>query len=316
MLGLQGCARYITSYYANEAATVPPAKTDRVFTVATFNAGILYGYLMGRKFFEPTPYSDKRLQLIPTYIRSFDVDVIGFQELYRAEDKMYLVEQLQDLYPYAVYYTKTNDIGFGLHNGELFLSKLPILESSFNMFSRNVLSEKMLADKGLLSIMVAFQGRKIAITNVHTTVGGGMYDTDSPKANAIRSKQLMQALQVTEKYRADIKIVLGDFNAGPNVSAVNHQLMIDQNYLDTYLEIYDEEDDCVTWNPMNKLNYNGYFPASPPQRIDNIFINKSGQSFYSVIEADVMLREEVLEANGIRVPLSDHYGYFCKIKVK
>ncbi len=287
-----------------------------VFTVATFNAGILYGYIMGRKFFEPTPFSDKRLKLIPQYIRAFDLDVIGFQELYRTEDKLYLVDALKDLYPYALYYQKVNEFPVGLHNGELFLSKLPILESSFSLFSRNVISEKAIADKGLLSMVIQFNGKRIAITNVHTTVGGGMYDTESPKANAIRNRQLIQALHTTDAFNADIRIILGDFNAGPNVSAVNHQVMLEHNYLDTYQEIYDEEEDCVTWNPMNKLNYNGYFPSSPPQRIDNIFINKTGKQHYNILEADVMLREEVLEeANGLRVPLSDHYGYFCRMRV-
>jgi endonuclease/exonuclease/phosphatase family metal-dependent hydrolase len=315
-LGWQGCARYISAYFQNDIVDTAPQANRNTITVATFNAGILYGYIMGRKYFEPTPYSDKRLKLIPLYLRAFNIDVIGFQEVYRIQDKKYLIEALKDLYPYAQYYEKENDFGVGLHNGELFLSKLPIVESSFSLFNRNAISEKALADKGLLTIVVEFNGRKIALTNVHTTVGGGIYDTESDKANTIRSKQLLQALQATAILNADIRIILGDFNAGPNVSAVNHQLMLDHNYLDTYLENYDEESDCVTWNPMNKLNYNGYFPSSPPQRIDNIFIDKTDSLLFEVIESDVMLREEVLDAGAMRVPLSDHYGYFCKIKVK
>lgn len=313
----QGCAHYISAYSQNDNTNLPLRSDSTVFTVATFNAGILYGYIMGRKFFEPTPYSDKRLQLIPQYVRAYDVDVIGFQELYRLEDKLYLIEALKEDYPYALFAQKINEFPVGLHNGELFLSKLPILESTFSLFNRNVISEKMLADKGLLSIVVPFNGKKIVVTNVHTTVGGGMYDTESARANNIRNKQLIQALQTTDMFKADIRIILGDFNAGPNVSAINHQLMLDHNYLDTYAEIYEEDESCVTWNPMNKLNYNGYFPTSPPQRIDNIFINKSAQPLFAVVEADVMLRDEVLlEANGLRVPLSDHYGYYCRIRVK
>lgn len=313
---LQGCAKYVSAYYHHHLEATAPLPNSQVITVATFNAGILYGYIMGRKYFEPTPYSDKRLKLIPYYLRAFNVDVIGFQEVYRIQDKRFLIEALKDLYPYAQYYEKENDFGVGLHNGELFLSKLPIIESSFSLFSRNVLSEKALADKGMLSVVVQFNNKKIAITNVHTTVGGGMYDTESDRANNIRNKQLLQALQRTAQLDADIRIILGDFNAGPNVSAVNHQLMLDHNYLDTYLENYDEETDCVTWNPMNKLNYNGYFPSSPPQRIDNIFIDKAAHPFFEVLEADVMLREEVLDAGVMRVPLSDHYGYFCRISIK
>lgn len=316
LTSLSGCAKYLASYYTPIAQAIPFQQPQGpVFTVATFNAGILYGYIMGRKFFEPTPYSDKRLQLIPTYVRTFDVDVIGFQELYRTEDKLYLVEQLKDLYPYAVYYHKVNDFGVGLHNGELFLSKLPILESAFSLFHRNVITEKIGADKGMLSIIVPWGERRIAITNVHTTVGGGLRDTEAPKTNAIRNRQLIQALTATDAMDADIKIILGDFNAGPNVSAINHQLMLDHHYLDTYQEIYEEDEDCVTWHPRNVLNFNGYFPTSPPQRIDNIFINKAAQHLYTVLEADVMLRDEVLEENGLRMPLSDHYGYYCRIRI-
>ncbi len=315
-LGWQGCARYISALY-NYAAenTIAANDSAQVITVATFNAGILYGYIMGRKYFEPTPYSDKRLKLIPYYLRAFNIDVIGFQEVYRIQDKEYLIEALKDLYPYAQYYTKENDFGVGLHNGELFLSKLPILESTFSLFHRNVISEKALADKGLLSIVVPFNGKRIAITNVHTTVGGGIFDTEADRTNRIRNKQLLQALNATAALNADIRIILGDFNAGPTVSAVNHQLMLDNNYLDTYTEIYQEEGECITWNPMNKLNYNGYFPSSPPQRIDNIFIDKDAKPFFRVLEANVMLRDEVLDAGGLRVPLSDHYGYFCRIRI-
>jgi endonuclease/exonuclease/phosphatase family metal-dependent hydrolase len=313
--GWQGCARYVSAYFQNDLEATAPQANSQVITVATFNAGILYGYLMGHKAFEPTPYSDLRLKLIPTYLRAFDVDVIGFQEVYRIQDKWYLIEALKDVYPYAQYYEKENDFGVGLHNGELFLSKLPIVESSFCLFNRNAISEKALADKGLLSIVVEFNGRKIALTNVHTTVGGGIFDTESDRANNIRNKQLLQAIERTGAMTADIRIILGDFNAGPNVSEVNHQLMLDHNYLDSYLELYDEEEDCVTWHPLNKLNCNGYFPSSPPQRIDIIFIDKAARPLVEVVEADVMLRQEVLHVDSMTVPLSDHYGYFCRIKV-
>lgn len=310
-----GCARYVTALYDYSAAA-QPLPSGNVITVATFNAGILYGYIMGRKYFEPTPYSDKRLKLIPYYLRAFDIDVISFQEVYRLQDKAFLIDALKDLYPYAQYYTKENDFGVGLHNGELFLSKLPIIESKFALFDRNVISEKALADKGVLTIVVPFNGKRIALTSVHTTVGGGMFDTEADRTNRIRNKQLLQALHATAATQADIRIILGDFNAGPGVSEVNYQLMLDNNYLDTYLEVYQEEGECITWNPMNKLNYNGYFPTSPPQRIDNIFIDKDAHQFFEVIEANVMLREEVLDAGAMRVPLSDHYGYFCRIKVE
>lgn len=310
-----GCARYVTAFY-DYSATAQPLPPSNVISVATFNAGILYGYIMGRKYFEPTPYSDKRLKLIPYYLRAFNIDVISFQEVYRIQDKAFLIDALKDVYPYAQYYTKENDFGVGLHNGELFLSKLPIIESKFDLFERNVISEKALADKGVLTIVVPFNGKRIALTSVHTTVGGGMFDTEADRTNRIRNKQLLQALHATAATQADIRIILGDFNAGPDVSEVNYQLMLDNNYLDTYSEVYQEEGECITWNPMNKLNYNGYFPSSPPQRIDNIFIDKDAQQFFEVLEANVMLREEVLDAGAMRVPLSDHYGYFCRIKVE
>lgn len=315
---LQGCARYVCAYCVSDVVPTPVAynHNDTVLTVATFNAGILYGYIWGRKFFEPTPYSDKRLELLPQYIRAYDLDVIGFQELYRTEDKLYLINELKDVFPYAVYFQKENDFPFGLHNGELFLSKLPILESSFNMFHRNVITEKMAADKGLLSIVVSFNGKRVAITNVHTTVGGGFRDTESPKTNAIRNRQLWQTLNTTARYGANANIILGDFNAGPNVSATNHQTMLDEGYTDTFSSIYQEEDNCMTWNPKNKLNFHGYFPTSPAQRIDNIFVKSDTATLLKVIEADIMLQEEVMEANGIKMPLSDHYGYFCRILIK
>ncbi|MFC2176315.1 endonuclease/exonuclease/phosphatase family protein [Bacteroidota bacterium] len=318
--GFNTLAKYNVQYYVNgiESAyddTFSTTKNhpDSTITVGTFNAAILKMKVAGKNF-EPTPLTIERLHEIPNQLRKLDVDILGIQEVYEEENKLYLIDELKSEFPYCIYYQKRRKKSVGLPNGLMFLSKIPILASQFTLYHRNPLTEKIMADKGILTVELMVGSKRITITNTHTTVGGGLYHTESDKANSVRNKQIQQAIQITRSTKSLIEIILGDFNAGPNVSAINYQLLLDSGFVDTYNTICGDTCDEATWDPTNILNNSGHFPDSPPQRIDNIFVTSNGE--FEVLSGDVILDEEVLENEGKMYPISDHYGYSTRIKLK
>lgn len=297
-------AKYNEVYYVN----------GQLATQGT-HAGILYKFK--KRSFEPTPFTDQRLHLIPESLMNTTADVLCIQEIYNAADKQVVIQGVKDIYPYAVYYQKKRKGGAGWHSGLLILSKYPINASSFELYKRNPLVEKMFADKGVLCAQVNLNGTDIAIANTHTTVGGGVFNTESGRVNRIRNQQVIQAYQCAKSFGTDSYMVLGDFNAGPGVSEVNYQTLLDSLMVDTYLSATRKDTtELFTWDPLNPLNAGGYFTTSPPQRIDNIFVSQQMVQQYKIAEVRTILTEEVLVVDSIGYPVSDHYGYQVRFQVK
>jgi endonuclease/exonuclease/phosphatase family metal-dependent hydrolase len=288
-------------------------------SIATFNAGILYGQLFKQTVFEPVPFSKERIDKLAGFLSKLDVDVIGLQEIYNPEDKENLIQNVKQAYPYAIYFKRSQLLKVGFNNGMMFLSRVPILGADFEMYDKNPVTEKIVVDKGILSIAIKVNDQRIILSNTHTTAGGVMYHTESDKANQIRTKQIQQTMELTDSLAGldDVKVILGDFNAGPGVSEVNYRDLIENGYVDSYELGCTENCQVITWAPDNKLNAHGHFPDSPPQRIDHIFIHRKKLNDFKVVEVGVILDKEVVPVeNDELVTLSDHYGYFCKISMK
>lgn len=308
-------AQYTERYYVKGRLKVPDIVLDTIyniqadsFSVATFNAGILYKFK--KRSFEPTPFTDERLHLIPDALMNTTADVVCIQEVYNEADKQVVIQGVKDVYPYAVYYQKKRKGGAGWHSGLLILSKYPINASSFELYKRNPLVEKMFADKGVLCALIELNGTDITIANTHTTVGGGVYDTESDRVNRIRNKQVIQAYQNVRSFGTDLYMVLGDFNAGPGVSEVNYQTLLDSLMLDSYTVIErSDSPEIFTWDPLNPLNADGYFTTSPPQRIDNVFVSPNMVQQFTISQVNTILTEAVMTVDSVSYPLSDHYGY-------
>ena len=315
-------AKYSEVYYVNgqlaaqgtHADSAATAQTSS-FSVATFNAGILYKFK--KRSFEPTPFTDERLHLIPNGLMNTTADVVCIQEVYNEADKQVVIQGVKDVYPYAVYYQKKRKGGAGWHSGLLILSKFPISASSFELYKRNALMEKVFADKGVLCALIDLNGTDIAIANTHTTVGGGVFNTESDRVNRFRNHQVIQALMSARAFGTDNYMVLGDFNAGPGVSEVNYQTLLDSLMIDSYTAIERlDSTEIYTWHPENPLNADGFFTTSPPQRIDNVFISPQMAQQFTVTHINTILTEGVLTKDSIGYPVSDHYGYQVTFQVK
>ena len=111
-------------------------------------------------------------------------------------------------------------------------------------------------------------------------------------------------------------ILLGDFNAGPNVSQVNYDQIINDGFLDTFSLGCENTDLCkkVTWDPNNSLNAGGAFTDSPPQRIDHIFISSRSSTNIGIESSSIVFEELSVCVGDENITISDHYGLRTKIR--
>lgn len=287
--------------------------------ILTFNAGLLVSSIFGKTLFEPTPYTQERLAGIISQLRHVDADIVALQEVYSNKHKEQIISELSDLYPFSFFYERKKRIDVSLPNGLLMLSKFPVDNTELVLFDSNLLTELIAANKGILIGDFKVGDVTLRIANVHVTAGGFIWHSESDKANETRHRQVSQAiLSLKENSTGTLPILLGDFNAGPGVSQVNYDHVIEEGFIDTFILGCHKKNACeqVTWDPGNSLNSNGLFSDSPPQRIDHIFVIDQDSAPFEIGFASVVMDEQNIKAKGQLVSASDHYGVLVNIKIK
>lgn len=286
-------------------------------TIITFNAGLLRLSLLGYKVFEPTSYLNERLAALPAVLIDSNADIIALQEVYFKDHQDYLKRMLRPYYPnHFVYNNRTY---FNLHNnGLMIFSKIPILTSNFTLFSKSPFDEKVLFGRGILAATILIDKLgKVTLFNIHTTVGGAFNHPESNKTNKLRAAQILQAIRLSQESLDSIPMLLGDFNAGPEVSEINYRKLLENDFVDVfeYCRRTSKQKNVlqVTWHPENPLNKNGLFANSPPQRIDHVFVPSKFIKLFNNIDAQIIFNEPLVNIqHQQKLTLSDHYG----LKVK
>ena len=270
-------------------------------TIVSFNAGLLSMRLCGWTILEPAPYVEERFEEISKALAELDADIILLQEVYRKEHCERIVRELG--YPYAV---QTRD-AFPMRSGLMILSKHPILEGGYIPFKTKLIEDRI-ADKGMLVARIATPLGEVAIVNVHPTAGGRQHP-EHPTVNRIRSAQLRQAMDVLEQMSANtsMRIMGGDFNAGPEASTENFEEILREGYEDTVKQGTMR----FTWDPANPLNAHGPHAHCPPQRCDHVFVQ--GQQVRAT--SKIVLTDPVVPVPQGSCTLSDHYGVITHIEV-
>lgn len=120
----------------------------------------------------------------------------------------------------------------------------------------------------------------------------------------------------------NIRILVGDFNCGPNSSVHNFEYIQTQGYRDAFTEASKarvcELDPlkCCTWDPKNFLNKDGPHADCPADRLDHVML-RSGDPFWSawyVKAASILFTDDIVELpSGDRCTLSDHYGLLIEL---
>ncbi|MBT7902423.1 hypothetical protein HN587_01070 [Candidatus Woesearchaeota archaeon] len=287
---------------------------SKSLSLLTFNTGLFSLRFFRLNLLDSVPFAKKRLQVIPKIISEKCNDIVALQEVFYEKHKKFLVEKLKPLYPYVA--RKKPNL-FGLDNGLVMFSKNKIIDSKFIPFKSTTFEEKLFANQGMLTVTVDNpQFGELNFLNVHLAAGGLFRHPESKLMERIRQEQIEQVLTVAEQEK-DNTFIIGDFNAGPQVSIQNYKTIIQKGFIDLFNLAKKEKKFKFTWDPKNYLNLKGYSPWSPPQRIDHIFVPKQFKQFVDHIKSNVVFNEAVVHAKKfLKVTPSDHYGLSIKLVKK
>jgi endonuclease/exonuclease/phosphatase family metal-dependent hydrolase len=268
-------------------------------TLVSFNAGLLNLSACGRTILEPAPHTEERLKHVAKALAELDADIILLQEVYRKDHCERIIRELG--YPYAI---QSRD-RFLLRSGLMVLSKYP-LQGNYIPFSERLIEDRI-ADKGMIAARALTPEGSVAIVNVHPTAGGRLHP-EHPQVEHVRSAQLTQAMEELTRLGdiANVLILAGDFNTGPEASPGNFQEMLDQGYRDTFRANGAYR---FTWDPNNPLNAQGPHAHCPPQRCDHVLIKGE----VAEAKTDIVLTDPVVNVPNGTCTVSDHYGLLSTI---
>lgn len=278
----------------------------RGLRVLTYNVGLLDLTLAGVRIDE-VPFRGERLLEIVALLRRSGADLICLQEVFRADHASGIIEELAAEYPFSARHDNRRLIGLG--HGLLCLSKFPISSSRFVTFKAGLRHERLIIRRGFLDLRVQEAlpgGRELAVANLHTTAGGRI-GTEAPVTNEIRSRQLDEVHHAVGRDE-NAALVCGDFNAGPEASAVNYDHFLELGWTDVVADTLGPELLKPTWRPDNPLVAGSGFESSPPQRIDHVFANAALLQTLEVRSAEFTFGEATVVAGELSLTPSDHLG--------
>ena len=284
--------------------------------IITYNIGLLDIRVFGRSMFKPTEFIKQRAQLIPQQLLNRDADVIALQEIYEKHHINYFISQLKASYPYYYFQHKSP---LKLNNGLMVFSKYPFLSThGESQVEKGPIDEWFIADRGLLSTIIKLnENTTVNLVNMHATSGGTLTAQDTDKMNTMRQRQMQQALKLATSANTDYQIIVGDFNAGPNISAVNYQFLIDNGFTDAYASYSEQTGIAVkpTWYGDNALNALRGYTDQDAQRIDHLYLSKALTDNSKLLMVERIFDQNKITVNGNAYPLSDHYGVEMALEV-
>ncbi len=287
----------------------------------------------------PAPFGtaeEKRAEeFINKIIKKSIYDFICLQEIFAEEIRDYLIQHLQDRYPYIVGKSGSPN-PFNQDSGLFFVSKFPFLHHTFREYRhKSLLTPDLIADKGILATHFEFgSGADVTILRVFLT-----HLQSRESEFKTREKQLAQLRRfiaqssLPGKNRKDpakiYTILLGDFNViGDNSEEYKKML----NLLDYPTDLFREKNPKrkgFTWNSQKNLFLKSiYEDDNDMLRLDYIFSYDHVPYAHKQHET-VKLGKVVCHSCGIFKPksagnpgelpgkwdLSDHYGVEAVIEI-
>jgi endonuclease/exonuclease/phosphatase family metal-dependent hydrolase len=277
--------------------------------ILTLNAGLVDIRFLGLHVLEPTPYVEERLRVLPAHLIETRADVIALQEVYEEPHRLFLIERLKEHYPY--HFHSRHEGFWGLEDSLMFFSKLPITEKHVIPFDQETLDQELATYKGVMVITVAVSpNREVVLYNTRTTAGG-LRDPQNKVVENIRASQIHQILKaIVGSRNTNPRIILGDFNSGPETSPGKYNLFKEIGLVDVYaqkhpfMRLFKR-----TWYPSNPLNVSGPHRHCPPQRIDHIFMREADKKLLVARRAEIVFEKQTVAVDaGKKVTLSDHCG--------
>ncbi|MFH0984535.1 MAG: endonuclease/exonuclease/phosphatase family protein [Candidatus Omnitrophota bacterium] len=239
---------------------------------------------------ERGPWRD-RWELIQGGLKSYDADVVGFQEVFNMDWAREL--HGRSGYPYLAV--------SGEHSGLIFLSKFKCVEQECLVMKTKSPTEDYL--RYVFYVQVDSGEEKIALFNTHLSW--------KSNENEVRLKQTLELETfVGKKAPAGIPVALmGDLNAGPETPSVSY-LRETLKWCDTF-DMKNPQDPGLTWNYQNPYA-EAEWEKMAERRIDYIFVREQTGPFRKIKSSRVIFNEP--SAKGIYP--SDHFGVMTEFSGK
>ena len=286
------------------------AKTyDGSFKLITYNIGLLDLRVVGRSMFKPTEFIEPRAQVIPKELLARDADVIALQEIYDKKHINFFIKELQEVYPYYFFQHNSH---IKLNNGLMIFSKYPFVSTKGeSQADKGPIDEWFMADRGIISTVINVKNDiNLAIVNLHATSGGTLHKQDDDSINFSRQMQMEQALKLAIASKTNYQIILGDVNAGPEISQMNYKYLLENDFTDAYAKYASLKGISAkpTWDGANPLNSMRGYTAKDAQRIDHIYLSRRLTSMSRIVGVERVFDGNMVTVDGKDYPLSDHYG--------
>jgi len=281
-------------------------------SIGSYNLWLLSIRLFGFKLLEPAGFIKQRLKNLPDKILDSDIDVLFFQEIYKEKHKKFLIEKLKKKYPYCLYYKKKMKFDFSMQNWLLLVSKFPICSYDFVPLKNLLFHERLMVNKWFLAVRLnIWNGKNISIVNWHNVA---RWVFSNERANIVveyKKKQIMQIICYAKENSIDL--IVWDYNCGPNFFVDVYKSFKKNGFIDVFEFKYPWKE-FVTWDVDNPLTHTNFFPWTPSQRDDHIFINKNVMKRFSILDTKILFDKSDLNVWDFFIPLSDHFGVWVWIK--
>jgi len=289
------------------------------FRLLTLNTGLFRLRLGPWSFLDPVPHPATRIHHLADAVRSVDPDVIAFQEVYADRDLDRLRAELGSDYPY--YSSARDHVRFPrirAHSGLAVFSRFPILNNAHIPLAHAALDERPFTGKGFLQADIASPVGTVSLANIHLTSGGIFRNPRLPSLSRVRNGQIDQVTSHMREKLGDVRLIVGDLNAGPDVSPENYNRVLEQGFLDAWHMHPNptRREKEVTWEVTNPLNSRELHKTDAPQRIDHVFIHPAGLENVAVTRAEVVLHEPRVPTRNGLITVSDHYGVVIELTKK
>ncbi len=280
------------------------------FSILTYNVGLLEVKFFWYDILKPAKRLKQRFQKLASWIRKVNADIVFLQEIYNSKEKILLIKQLQDLYPYAIFYEKKSFLNIPINNALLILSKFPIENSKFIKFKNNFWFEKVFVKRGFIAFNTKINNFEFFFINTHNVSRGLFYNQSSSLSKKYKTKQTYQVLNYFSWW-ADF--IAWDFNVWPDYLKDIYEILIKSWYVEVASYLYPNKK-FYTWNPSNNpLSISSLSKYEWNQKNDHIFVKKSLLNKLEIKDVKLVLKDKIVKVENKLIPLSDHfwlYSYF------
>lgn len=233
-------------------------------------------------------------------------DIVCLQEVFDPAHRAAVRDGLAKSHPFVAENNRPQ--WFGTNDGLMTVSRHPIRRARFTSFPYVPLPEWLLGDKGFLEAEIETPAGPVAVFNLHTTSGGGLYNPLNPDISNMRQLSVDFMMRRVQRLRPTPVLLVGDFNCGPVYGADDYQRVIEHGFVDLYQAAIDAgtAPDAATFDLDNPLNARAGEPT-PPGRIDHVFGAQDDRWIVTgggLVGQDAATRSD----DGLPIPLSDHYG--------